>query len=207
MWIVSGFSFIKVYHFIALKQNESNAQNVFLSSLVSGYIICSIANQIPISINEYVDNVCIVLASVSLGFLAAKLVLSTKIKPVLEFLKILDTGNVYIWDDLMDKKYPMKVSVKVNGQMYVGMVHNIESYSNSPHITLASYIVYNENGNIIKDFSSDVTRVIILDTSLATEVEIIYNAKSDECEDIKLLVTGNLNERNFEKHLDKIDKS
>ena len=92
----------------------------------------------------------------------AKMLQNKWIIKVFDFLKIRDTGNLYYWDDLMDNDYPMKARILFENNIYEGMIHNYESYSNEPCITLASYVIKNLNDKVISDFSSDNTRVIIL---------------------------------------------
>lgn len=121
---------------------------------------------------------------------------------VLDFLKIRDTGNVYYWDDLMDNDYPMKVKVSYNENVYEGMLHNYESYSNEPHIVLTSYIVKDKSDNVLDDFRDDNTKIIILDTSEAEKVEVIYAKNSTICKDLRELCNSNsslFNDRNNEE--------
>lgn len=184
MWIATGFCFIKTYHFVALKQNSMDIEHILTASVVIGYIYCTIACLIPISFNVYIDNILILVSSIVVAYIIAKIVISKKMIPLLDFLHILDTGNRYMWDDLMDEKYPMKISIVCGEFRYEGIAHNVESYSNSPHIALGSYIVYNKEGQITSDYSMDQRRILVVDTSNAQKVEIIYDDKSPECEDL-----------------------
>lgn len=56
-----------------------------------------------------------------------------------------------------------------------------ESYSNEPHIVLTSYIVKDKSDNVLDDFRDDNTKIIILDTSEAEKVEVIYAKNSTIC--------------------------
>ncbi|MBR1691874.1 MAG: hypothetical protein IJ711_03750 [Lachnospiraceae bacterium] len=96
----------------------------------------------------------------------------------------------------MDNNYPMKVRVSYKDVIYEGMLHNYESYSNEPHIVMASYIIKDLDYNVISDFSDDNTKVIVLNTSDATKVEILYFKDSEMCEDLKELCSFN---RKFQK--------
>lgn len=192
MYIVTGYVFIKTYHFVALKQNSKDLEHVLTGSIVVGYIYCKIANMIPISFGEKVDNVFIVLSALIVSYLIAILLRSRKvIYSILDKLKIRDTGNLYIWDDLMDNDYPMLVCITYNDKSYTGIVHNFESYSNTPQVVLASYIIKDSFGNIICDYTDDITKVIILNTNNAKSVEIYYHHDSNECLDIKTLCDFN----------------
>lgn len=132
-----------------------------------------------------------VLTSIIIGYFVGKISISRKITPILDRLGILDTGNIFLWDDLMDKKYPMKICITCDDSKYEGIAHNIESYSNSPHIALSSYIIYDKDGKIIENHSKNNRRVIIIDTAASKKVEIIYDKDSDECKDIQLLCDYN----------------
>ena len=141
VYIVIGFLFTKTFHFVALKQNTSDVEHLLIESLVFGYIICNVAYLIPFTITYEIDIIGIAVSSIILACILGKIITSNKIIPLLDKLKIRDTFNTYMWDDLMDMEYPMKVRVKYASTEYIGMLHTFESYSNSPHITLASYSI------------------------------------------------------------------
>ena len=71
------------------------------------------------------------------------------------------------------------------------MLHNFESYSNEPHIVLASYIVKDKSNEVLYNFANDNTKVVVLDTSKATQVEIVYTSKSNMCKDLKNMCDSN----------------
>lgn len=187
LYIVVGFIIIRIFHFIALMQNSTDIKHILSSALVIGYIYCNIAYCIPISINYYVDHVLIVLSSVVVSFYLGRFIASKKYIKLFDKIGIRNSFNTYMWDDLMDQFEPMKIIITYDAFQYEGMIHNFESYSNSPHITLASYIIRDTNEIIIKDYTNDPTKVIILDASSAKSVEIIYSKNSAECQMIEQL--------------------
>ena len=200
IYIVTGYVFMKTYHFVALKQNSDDIEHILTGSLVIGYIYYKIANMIPITISDEVDNALIVLSALCLGYLFAILFRQKKIiLYILDFLKIRDTGNIYLWDDLMDNKYPMKAFISYGDKIYEGMIHNFESYSNNPHIVLASYVIKDNQGNIIEDFSEDETKVIVLNTEDSQSVCLEYDYNSDECKDLSTLCENNKRFKEQEK--------
>ena len=91
----------------------------------------------------------------------------------------------------MDNDYPMKAVIIYDDYIYEGMVHLYESYSNNPHIVLAAYQIKNSDGTLKKDYSDDMTKIIILDISYAKNVTIIYYANSPLCMDLKNLCDFN----------------
>ena len=200
MYIVTGFVFTKTYHFVALKQNSTDIEHILTLSLVVGYIYCNIAYKIPFTITNEIDNVLIVLTALLFGYLFAILLRQKKIVLfIVDFLKIRDTGNIYLWDDLLDNKYPMKASISYGDKTYEGMIHNFESYSNNPSIVLASYVIKDDQDNIIEDFSEDNTKVIVLNTEDSKSVSLEYDHNSDECKDLLNLCEDNKRFKEQEK--------
>lgn len=187
MYIVVGFIIIRIFHFIALMQNSTDIKHILSSSLVIGYIYCNIAYCIPISINYYIDHILIILSSIVVSFYLGRFIASKKYMKLFDIIGIRNSFNTYMWDDLMDQSEPMKIIITYDTIQYEGMVHNFESYSNSPHITLASYITRDKNNIIIKDYTDDNTKIIVLDSSTAKSVEIIYSKNSSECQMIEEL--------------------
>lgn len=184
MYIVTGYVLSKTFHFAALKQHSDNIEHILTGSLVLGFIYCKIANMIPVTISYEIDNILIILSALCLGYLSARLLRLKKIAYILDFLKIYDTGNKYLWDDLLDNKYSLKVCVTYSDKIYEGILYLYESYSNSPHIVLGAYTIKDIHNNIISDYSENNTKVIILKTDTAQFTEITYYIHSEECDDL-----------------------
>lgn len=191
MYIVTGFAFLQTLHFAALKQNTKNIENLLTGSLVIGYVYNIVANLIPFSCTKETDNILIIISAVVSAYCIGRFSRTEYALKILNFLKIRDTGNLYFWDDLMDNDYPMKAVIIYDDYVYEGMVHLYESYSNNPHIVLAAYQIKNSDGTLKKDYSDDMTKIIILDISYAKNVTIIYYANSPLCIDLKNLCDFN----------------
>ena len=187
VYVAVGFIFLKTFHFVALRQNSMDIDHILTASLVVGFIYCNVAYMIPFSISYEIDHIGIIVSSLFFGYFAGRLARSKVWLRILDFFKIYDSFNMYYWDDLMPEDSTMKVYVHMNEKIYEGMVHTYESYSNSPHIVLASFIVKDNNNNVLEDFSDDCTKVIILDASQAESVYVEYSEKSKECADIRRL--------------------
>lgn len=164
-----------------------NLEHILTASLVVGYIYTNIAYLIPVSTydwlvdiewidNAYIgDNLLIALSAVILGFLFAKILRSKSIQWLLEKLKIRESGNIYLWDDLLDNVYPMKAVLTCGDITYEGMVHMYECYSNEPHVVLSAYTVKDTvSDRVLEDFSNDSTKVIIINTAKADTISIVY---------------------------------
>lgn len=185
LYVVTGFFFIKTFHFIALKQNTEDVEHLLLESLVSGYVYCQLLFLVPIRFNHYVNIIGAVIGSIVLAYLLGRLYISTFTLKTMRALKLYDTGNTYMWDDLMDKEYAIKVIVEYDDRIYNGFLNSYESYSNSPHLALCLYAVSDLHGKIIEDHTDDTRQVIVLDSSTAKNVVIRYDKESKVCDDIK----------------------
>lgn len=185
LYVVTGFFFIKTFHFIALKQNTEDVEHLLLESLVSGYVYCQLLFLVPIRFNHYVNIIGAVIGSIVLAYLLGRLYISTFTLKTMRALKLYDTGNTYMWDDLMDKEYAIKVIVEYDDRIYNGFLNSYESYSNSPHLALCLYTVSDLHGKIIEDHTDDTRQVIVLDSSTAKNVVIRYDKESKVCDDIK----------------------
>lgn len=183
--LVVGYIFVKVYHFVALYQNSKNVEHLIMSSIVVGYVYYKLFQLLPSPINE--NTLLLIISAMSVSYVLAQFTRSNLVVRLCDFLKIRDTSNVYMWDDLMDNIYPMRVIVHYNDLIYDGIAHNIESYSNSPHIALGSYVIKDTNGNAVKDCSNIFTNVVILSLDNALNVEILYHEKSFHTSDIRNL--------------------
>lgn len=199
LYIVTGYLIYSTYHFTRIKQiDDKNTEHILMSSLVIGYIYCKLINLIPIYTCQGIYVLGMIVSSILLGYLFGRLAQNKYIISILDFLKIRQTGNDYYWNDLLDKSKSMKAKIIINNNIYEGMIHYIESKSNSPNIILSSYTVKNLSNIVIEDKRSDNNKIIILNTSKADSVEIIYDSDSYMCKDIQGLCDVNL--KNAEKY-------
>lgn len=201
MYIVTGYVFLQTFHFVTLKQNTTDIEHILISSLVVGYVYHIIANTIPFTTTKEIDNILIIISAIITAYVMASFLKTNYFTWFLDIFKIRDTGNLYLWDDLMDNKYPMRLMISYEEKIYEGMLHNYESYSNSPHVALAAYTIKNENGELETNYSNDMTKTIILDTSTAQNITIIYYKNSHMCIDLNNLCDFNRESRlyNFYK--------
>lgn len=185
MYIIVGYAFLNTLHTVTLKENSENIEHILTGSLVIGFICYKIASLIPYSCGKILDCIIITFSSILVAYWIGLFLNSRFLLKIYDVLKIRESGKKYLWDDIMDKDLSMKTNVYYDKLKYSGYLYNYESYSNSPHIVLASYIVFYEN-SIKEDNSQDNTKIIILNTERADKVEIIYDKDSNICEDIGL---------------------
>lgn len=182
LYIVVGFCFIKIYSFVYIYNDakENGISDKLILYLVFGFLICQTCFAFPFSFGKYADNVCIVVFSIMFGYFAAKMMNSKCINRFLDIIKIRRTVNTYLWNDLMDLDFPMKAKVTINNNIYNGKIHLIEEFSNNPHIVLAEYSI---NGNE----NMENNKIIVLDSSKASEIIIEYDKNSPMLDEISFL--------------------
>lgn len=142
-----------------------------------GFVICQIATIIPFSLGKIIDNICMVISGALLGFIAGKIVNAKFTDNLIKKLKINRTVNSYLWNDLVDNKI-MKAQITINNIKYNGKIHLIEEDSNTPHIVLGEYSINDQP-------ETNYNKIIILDTSKATDVIIEYDQHSSMIDDIR----------------------
>jgi len=158
-------------------------EHLFISSFVVGFVICNILGLIP-PMTELVNEtkyIVFIVFSLILGLISGKIFTSTYINKICDMLKIRATVSHYIWDDLCDNKHPMYIITSINGVKHEGYVHFMEGLTNSPIVSLASYIAGDE------DMSMSENEVIVLDLSNADWIKVRYYNESYMCNDIKEL--------------------
>lgn len=184
MYIITGYSFLNTIHVVTLKEKSEDIEHILTGSLVIGFICYKIASLIPYTWGEELDCLGITLSSVVFAYLLGLFLNSRIILKIYDFLKIRESGKKYLWDDVMDTSLSMMVNVYYGSLKYNGYLFSYESYSNSPNVILASYIL-TSNDSIIEDNSQDKTKLIILDVGKSDKVEIIYKGESKICNDIR----------------------
>lgn len=182
LYIVLGFIFTRTYKFTRIINNITEYQHVFIVSLIVGFILWNIYSLIPISFGIYVDTIGMVVGSVIMGFISAKIINSNKLHKLFQKLKISQTVNQKIWADIEDKDNAIFVSIedKTNHVLTDGMLVLYESFERQPLIQLSAFRQF-QNGEIINDFSNNPERTILIDTSKYENVVITYNPDSEKC--------------------------
>lgn len=179
LFISAGFCFVKVFCFIYAYRDSENIDNMLTASLVVGYIICQIAFAIPLSLGVIIDNICIIASSIIMGFIAGKIINGNFMYNLIEKLNINRTVNEFLWSDLLDKDGKiMKAQITINETKYSGKIHLVEEFSNTPHIVLGDYSINDQPEN-------NPNKIIVLDTSKATDIIIEYDKCSSMLEKIR----------------------
>lgn len=176
---MTGFLFCYVYRFAALKENQNDIEHILIKSFVAGYIIYFFAKMIPHSkIADKIYPILITIVAIVIAYLLAKFLISNKAIKIFDFLRIGETGNNYLWDDLRDPDYGIIATVTYPDKVFEGYIHEREAFTNSPHLVLCLYKVYDQNGNIYEDYSNDPSILIVLDSGNAESVKLDYANES-----------------------------
>lgn len=188
LYLVTGYLYISIFHFVALKESKEEMNHVLTSSLVIGYIIVNIMNMIPFSISYSVDSIGIAFTGAVSGFVFGKIYHGRLFDRTVQLFHIRSTPNKYIWTDLMDMDYPIYVTINMkDGNTYCGYVSVIEEFNRNPQIALASYKQTTPDGITI-DHEYDHQSVILVDTQDAKSIIIHYDEDSGKQDRIKLLI-------------------
>lgn len=181
LYIVLGFIFIRTYKFTRIIKNINEYQHIFTVSLIVGFILWNIYSLIPISLGIYVDTIGMIISSVIMGFISAKIINSNKLHKLFQKLKISQTVNQKIWADIEDKDNAIFISIedKTNHVLTDGMLVLYESFERQPLIQLSAFRQF-QDGEIINDFSDNPERTILIDTSKYENIVITYNPDSEK---------------------------
>lgn len=190
LYIVTGYIFICVFRFVALKEQHAEIQHILLSSLVSGYVIVKIMNMIPFTISYEADCIGIICTGALAGYILGQLYSRNCFDKLFEKLKIRSTLNKDIWNDIVDMDYPLYLVITLDdGTIYKGYVHLYELSKIHPIVCLGAYLKISADGNI-EDHTYDANQIIMLDTARAKNVEVHYYRESEKCKDIRDLISN-----------------
>lgn len=189
LFLVSGYTCIYTFYLVALKERIHEINHILASSLVVGYIIVTVMNLIPFTITYQVDCVGIIVTSILIGFITGKVCIHNKFAKIIDIFKLHTTPNKYIWDDLLDIKYPMYAEIQMkDNTTYSGYIRLFEENARQPQVILAGYIHIDDNGEILENYQRSENQIILLDTTEAKSVTIKYYSQSDRCDKIKRII-------------------
>lgn len=189
LFLVSGYTCIYTFFLVALKERNHEINHILVSSLVVGYIIVTVMNLIPFTITYQVDCVGIIATSILIGFITGKVCIHDKFSKIIDIFKLHTTQNKYIWDDLLDVKYPMYAEIQMkDNTAYNGYIRLFEENARQPQVILAGYIHIDGNGEILENHQRSENQIILLDTKEVKSVTIKYYSKSDRCDKIRRII-------------------
>lgn len=151
--------------------------------MVYGFILKSILytaiSLIPVS--SLIHDVLFYTGVIVLSYAAAVITKSPKIAEVLKNIGIYRNHNENIWLDVFDGENPpwLELSSSTLKTHYTGELDTLEDFSRKPIIILRKCTSYDENGDVIKDYSHDSNFKIMIDTSQYDDIKIAYPEKDE----------------------------
>lgn len=178
LYLVYGFAFVKIFKFTSATNEQTDTNGIFMSSLVTGFVILNAAYLIPLTTgNVLFDYILIALSTAIAAYALAMMYTSKTFLRILEKLHIKFTVNKYLWYDLEDEESTFVIVKYFNKNIaYYGQLSYYEEYQRFPQITLINYDIYTITPwNKIE--KSMVNQRVLLDTSKADSVEFVRAKK------------------------------
>lgn len=182
MSIVLGFVFIRVFRYMCSIKNSDEYEHIIWESLLVGFILKTGFSVIPFSINQPIDSLGMVLTTILLSGILAKIYSKDWIDKILRKFGIHRTRHKYIWQDIEDEENVtlIKAINPETKEMYYGALKYYEDFERNPQIIL-QYFQYWENNECntpTLDFSDDPKCVVMIDTEKFSQIYAVYQSNS-----------------------------
>ena len=160
------------------RKDIADYKHIFLKSIVYGFILKSIlyTSIALIPMDGVLQDLLFYASSMVLAYVVTVVLQSPKIIKVLRKLGIYRNQNNNIWLDVFDGENPpwfdvMSSTLKTH---YCGELDSLEDFERKPILILRKYKSYDENGNVVDDYSDDTNYKIMIDTDLYDCIKIAY---------------------------------
>lgn len=180
MYIAFGYMYLTAYYWISFKDNK-DFHNIIFKSLIANYVLLTIYQMIGrkfgIVVFPYTSKQIIVysVTSVVLGLVIGRIVVSTWFNTLLAKLYFGRTVNDNIWSDIVDDTRLTWLCIHMkDGTAYLGQYSYGELFTSEPVIMLITYQKLDDNGNVLRDYSQDKDRAIVLNTKDFDRIEVVY---------------------------------
>ena len=80
--------------------------------------------------------------------------------------------DTFIWDDIMDQEYPMKLCIHSKDRIYEGYPQYIEGDQRTPVISLAKFRILSLDNDVLE--IGNTNQIIVVDSSKADYIEVTY---------------------------------
>lgn len=183
-YIILGFIFLRVFRYVSTIKNSDEYEHVIWESILVGFALKSCFALVPFSINKIIDTIGMILTTIAVAIVSAKLFSSKLIDNFLRAIGVYRTRHKYIWQDIEDKDYVTYVNA-INPdtkEAYYGILKYYEDYERHPQIVLQSYIYWEDykNDDTKSNFTNEPEYVVLLDTEQFSAITITYNPESDK---------------------------
>ena len=135
---------------------------------------------IPFSCGAILDTAGIAFTSITAAYVAGRFRMSANFLKLCDLLKIQSSPNEFIWNDIIDAKYPTKLIIHLDDVIIEGYPINIEEAVRTPIVELVGYSVKNSSSKTPDiDHRHSETEALCVDLEKANYIEIVYYKQSE----------------------------
>lgn len=181
-YVVSGYLFVSVYGYFSYSKHGEDISNTIIKSISASFIVVNIFNfLVKLFVESFIDPsntvyvISLMVFSVILAYAAFRIVNSKLYENMRYILSISRTQNENIWDDVIKPNIWVRIWLPNSHNCYLGQVKYIETHCREPIIALESYQYIDKDGNIVCDYSSDRSHIMLLPTNGFERIEVINN--------------------------------
>ena len=188
LYLISGYIFTTVFHFITSCAKPINFKYGITRSLLYGYILTMFYHAVPsITHNNMIDIILFFIVCAVMSYVLAQFYMSNFVRMIFRKFNIKTTIYDYIWRDIQDDKYGIwirAVSEACNFDIF-GRLVLIENYERNPMLVLDMYEYTTIDGKVEENIEEDLHRRILIDSSKCDTIRIVYNEDSDNIKNYK----------------------
>ena len=186
-YFVPGYIFISIYNFMLLKKaNVQEGNFIILKSIAISYILKTLYDKIItqweievlyVEIDPLLNVIILLFISLILGYLLGLIGYSPVANKFLLRFGIHRTVKENIWANVIKKGHYIRVFKKDYSKSYCGQCTFYENDTREPIIVLSRYVIYNDNAEVICDYSNDDTASIVLNLKDFERVDVFDQTK------------------------------
>lgn len=186
-YFVPGYIFISIYNFMLLKKaNVQESNFIILKSIAISYILKTLYDKIItqweievlyVEIDPLLNVTILLFISLILGYLLGLIGYSPVANKFLLRFGIHRTVKENIWANVIKKGHYIRVFKKDYSKSYCGQCTFYENDTREPIIVLSRYVIYNDNADVICDYSNDDTASIVLNLKDFERVDVFDQTK------------------------------
>lgn len=186
-YFVPGYIFISIYNFMLLKKaNVQESNFIILKSIAISYILKTLYDKIItqweievlyVEIDPLLNVTILLFISLILGYLLGLIGYSSVANKILLRFGIHRTVKENIWANVIKKGHYIRVFKKDYSKSYCGQCIFYENDTREPIIVLSRYVIYNDNAEVICDYSNNGTASIVLNLKDFERVDIFDQTK------------------------------
>ena len=203
IYIVLGFIFLRFFRYMCTIKNSDKYEHIIWESLLVGFVLKQCYTIIPFSINYTVDIIGMIITTIIIAGIFAKIYSSKCLDKFLRLIGVHRTRNKYIWKDIEDPDYIINADV-INPdthEAYHGVIIYYEEFERNPQIVLNHYQYWEDwhNDEPTMDFTNDPSKIVLVDTTQFSRITISYDENSSKIKQIETEKTKSLKNKVFNK--------